>query len=191
MQVEYLAGLILDVASNADAISIRLDLDESESANQWASPVLTLILQNCPQYQNPLALLGQHLYEWVEVRFQEEGGQKHLSIIFDDPSDIEIRLDFSECKISENSYTVDDLSRKLKSLKERHANEIKSCWMTVSKYGKIIQKLRQEIYKELDRFERKSNFFANTEKGEGFEIGRKCYQRLLDLLDRLENTDVT
>jgi hypothetical protein len=191
MQVEYLAGLILDVASNADAISIRLDLDESESANQWASPVLTLILQNCPQYQNPFALLGQHLYEWVEVWFQEEGGQKHLSIIFDDPLDIEIRLDFSECKISENSYTVDDLSRKLKSLKEKHANEIKSCWMTVSKYGKIIQRLRQEIYKELDRFERKSNFFSNTEKGEQFEIGRKCYQRLLDLLDRLENTDVT
>jgi hypothetical protein len=191
MHVEYLAGLILDVVSDAGAISIRLDLDESESANQWASPVLTLILQNCPQYQNAFDLLGQHLYEWVEVWFQEEGGQKHLSIIFDYPLDIEIRLDYSECKISETSYTVDDLSRKLKSLKERHANEINSCWMTVSKYGKIIQKLRQEIFKELDRFERKCNFFANTEKAERFEIGRKCYQRILDLLDRLENTDIT
>jgi hypothetical protein len=188
MQCEYLMGTILQVTANTREFNIRLDLDDSETPTESGNPVITLCLKNCSQSQAAYAMLIQHQFDWAVVVFKEDDLGKHLEIQLDDSSDIGLTLDYSECNMSEESYTVDDLNAKLKYLKETHASEMNHYHQMTTRHWKLRNALRGELYKELDRFERKSDFFSGTERGDRFEIGRKCYQKMLDLFERLEKT---
>lgn len=188
MQLEYLECQILSASSDAGEIVMRLDTGESELPTDPAPPVLSMRLKVHQRSMNVLPMLIQHIFNWAEFTFYEDE-VKHLEITFDYSEDTALRIDYSECTVSKEDYTVDDVAGKLKHLQQVYDSQVEQYHKEAVSCRRVIHRLRQEFQRELDRFERKRDFFAGAGRAEQYEIGCKCYQRALDLIDRLEKDE--
>lgn len=186
MAEDYWIAEILSAALNEDELVIRLEWVERVDTEK---PVIQFRLKGGNYSQDAIALLTANLFDGVEIYFQEENSQKYIEIAFDYPGNIDLRLEYAECERQETSYTIDELTAKLNHIRKHYESQLDVYWKENKKLQVILHRLRLELGKELDRLERKKNFFANTEKADRFAERLQCYQRVFDLIDRFEKDD--
>ena len=190
MLEDYYHAQILDVSVRPDALFIKLDLTESEFAQSVEKPVLVMKLRNCANAQDAYDLLKNYIYSPIEIYFLEEEGRKYLDISVDYHADSDLELDYDEIDYQKDEYTIEDLRGKLDFLKRIHQLRFEEYNQSEKHYKRIIEGLRNGLLKEIDRYNRKIEFFAGSDKENKLEVAQKSYRRILELLEHLEKDTI-
>jgi hypothetical protein len=180
MTETYWIAVLRSVARESRDLIVRLEgigrLDPEKTVTE-------LRLKECAVTQEDFALLETWIFEEVDLYFQEEGAEKYLEIGLDSPEANELRLEYVECERQETSYTFDELTVTLKHVTQHYESQIKKCREESNRLHKIQDRLEQEIGKEVDRLERKKEFFANTERAAHFDERLQCYLKVLNWIE--------
>jgi hypothetical protein len=188
MKLDYLEGNILGVSATAGELVIRLDQEERGADSGVL--VLSLRLKNSSRSQDAGRVLSRHIYDWAEIYFQEESGEKYLEISIEYAEAVEdVRIDYAHHETVHETYALDDLKMKLEHLQQHFISQVEYYDKEATRLQSVIYSLRQELCKEIDRFTRKRDFFEGSDKAEKYEIELECHQKILKLLDRFDNSD--
>jgi hypothetical protein len=180
MNEEYWIAAILSVASEGNNLIIRLEwIERIDPENS----VVELRLKGCSFTSEDIALLEARRFTEMDLYFQEEEGQKYLEVGFDSPDINDLRLAYSDCDKQETSYTIVELTEKLRHVTQNYESQIHSYWEETRKLRKLQHRLELELGKEIDRLERKKDFFANTEKASRFDERLQCYRKVLNWIE--------
>lgn len=183
MMNDYWEVLILGATLESDEMVVRLEWFEDFDTE---NPVTVLRIESRNFSEKLITSLNANLFEGAIFNFQENESEKYVELSFDNLKGSSFRVDYSKCTQHNTSYTFEELTTKLKVQEEKHFAQSNIYSQENWKLRKIIQQLKQELWKELDRNERKSEFFAYTEKAIRFNERIQCYQKMYDWIELLE-----
>ena len=183
MMNDYWEVLILGATLESNDLVIRL---ESFEGFDPENPVIELRIKSENFTERLLSTLNANLFEGAIFDFQENESEKYFELSFDNLNDSSFRVDYSECTQHNTLYTFEELTTKLKLQEKKYFAQSNIYSTENSRLQKIIHQLKHEIWKELDRNERKLEFFAYTEKAIRFDERLQCYQKIYDWIEILE-----
>jgi hypothetical protein len=183
---DYWMAELLGIAFDEDELIIRLG---SLLGQEDEKPVIQLHLQKSKITEDGLAEFKNNLFNQTDVLFQKTASEKYLEFQFDYDEDSFVRIDYFECIQKATTYTFEELTTKLKLQEEKYFAQSNIYSEENRRLQKILHQLKHEIWKELDRSERKSEFFAFTEKAIRFNERVLCYQKIYEWIELLEKEE--
>lgn len=183
---DYWVAEILNVVLDQDQLIIKIVWLEQLEAEK---PVIELRLKGINVTEEMLTLLKANLHGETEVYFYENEAEKYLEFAFENIGHPDLRLEYVTCEKRDTQYTVDELTLKLKFLNEKHQALLDDYWQENRKLRSVIHRIKQELWKEIDRHERKAEFFASTAKADRFDERRQLYQKIYDWVEQFEKDE--
>lgn len=183
---DYWGVELLGIAFDEAELVIRLVWFEGQDNEK---PVIELHLQGSKITDDDLAKFKNNIFNQTDLLFQKTPSEKYLEFQFDYDEDSFVRIDYFECIQKATTYTFEELKTKLKLQEEKYFVQSNIYSKENRRLQKILHQLKHEIWKELDRNERKLEFFAYTEKAIRFNERVLCYQKIYDWIALLEKED--
>jgi hypothetical protein len=176
------AGILLEVKIAEDELILRIDKDVLWQGERQDDYVTELVLKRCQNARTDFEKLNESLGEGVEY-FISEGD---ITLVPDTGPELVIACQ----SISEASsdYTISELRKKCAWLAERYSLLSKLHSDVSRKYLSTMSKLRTEIGKEIDRCQRKLEFFSESNPEKSRELAKRieAHERLLVLMEQTD-----
>ena len=170
--------ILLDVSIRGDEITLRLDKDSLGQGEYEGKPIVEIILEGCPDAGEVFETLRESQGDGVAYRYSGNS----LTIT----PDFAPRLTVSCQGVSVNSsdYRLSDLEKKCAWLGKNHIRLLENYEFVSQRQSSVLSRLGAEINKEIDRCQRKAEFFRESrpEKARDLSARAEAYQRLLNFL---------
>ncbi len=178
------AGIILDVRIDEDEIILRIDKDAFRGGEGRDDLVAELVLKGCRNPRADFEKLNESLGEDIEY-FISEG---QIALVPDIGPEFVITC--QSIGEASSDYTISELKNKCAWLAERYSLLSEQYSDVSRKYLSTMSRLRIEIGKEIDRCQRKLEFFSESNPEKSRELAKRieAHERLLVLMEQTDRT---
>ncbi len=183
-------GLLLGVERSDDQMILKIDLTGETVDLDLPQPMLTLHLFGCVQadlaYNQLMANIGLD----VIILSQAQAEGTRVAFFFDhhdpDADSPNLEMVCADLRTDRGEYTATDLAAKLKWQNQLWQRRARADEEEIRHLRATLASVDRELRKELDRADRKIDFFTGKDKVERYLGERKGYERILAVLEYQE-----
>ncbi len=176
-------GLLLEVVVSASQLILRLDSAKEVGLIGSDQPVIILTIDGCQQIESVSDILRSHVGESTGIAFDSntERGSRLFCYLGDEDDEYPIACD--RLSTSQGEYNLADLKLKLERLNSLYTRGSEHDDEWIRYYSSLLKGFETELRKELDKADRKLEFFAGSDKAEKYEQQKQIYQQIVDLFE--------
>jgi hypothetical protein len=170
--------ILLDVSRRGDEITLRIDKDSLGQGEYEGKPIVEIILEGCPDAEEVFEKLRESQGDGVAYQYSE----KSLTLTPDFAHRFTVSCQRVSVKASD--YMLSDLEKKCAWLGGNYIQLAEKYESVTQRYSSVHSRVEAEINKEIDRCQRKAEFFREMrpEKARDLSARVEAYQRLLSFL---------